>query len=113
MPPDDHPPQLPSIWTPALVTAIAGGVAAIIAALTGMLISLQGLRQDAQDSAKQQQIIIQKADQIHELANSNLGKVSTKLDVANAKIEGLEKIVRTNAADKKVADDLAARAVVP
>jgi len=43
--------------------------------------------------------------------NSTLSDFKKQLEVAQAKIDGLEKLVNAKDADKKVADDLAAKAV--
>jgi hypothetical protein len=103
-----------SVWTPALITAIASGIVAVLGAVVAMIVTLHGIRQDAKEAAtksdKNQTAIVQKADEIHTLVNKNYSDITAKLEVANTKIDGLEGTVRTNAADKKVADDLAARA---
>jgi hypothetical protein len=47
-------------------------------------------------------VIIEKADQIHSLTNDNLSRVSTALEVANTKIDGLHQLAAETAknADK-------------
>lgn len=85
----------PSIWTPATITAIGGVVVLILGALTTMIVTLAGLRKKADETALK--------------VDGHLSAMTTELTVARTKIEGLEKIVTSNAADKKVADDLAAR----
>lgn len=52
--------------------------------------------------------IIEKAIEIHALTNSNLSKVTAALDVALARIEGLEKLVASLNEAKRIADTLAA-----
>jgi hypothetical protein len=53
--------------------------------------------------------IIEKASEIHTLTNSNLSKVTEALEVANEKIEGLQKLVGQMMDAKGVADRLADR----
>lgn len=83
-------------WTPAMITAVSGAVAALLVALATMAVTL-GIKQDTQH------IVIS--------TNSTLSDFKKQLEVAQAKIDGLEKLVNAKDADKKVADDLAAKAV--
>ena len=48
--------------------------------------------------------IITKTAEIHTLADGNLSRVSAALDLANKKIEGLEKLVTTIIGDRRAGD---------
>lgn len=102
-------PQPQSPWTPALVTSIGGAIAVVIAALAAMFVALKDLRDETKATAHKADIIIEKTAEVHALTNKNFSELSAERAVLNAKVEGLEKVVRANAADKKVADDLAAK----
>lgn len=81
-------------------TAIAAVIGSVIAAIPATLLAWGTLRTSRGNAAKAD-TIIQKADEIHLLANSNLAEVSASLKVANEKIIGLERLVSTLFESKK------------
>jgi len=79
--------------------ALVATIAPTVAALAGVFISL-GNRRKAEETrvavtatAAKADTIIEKAAEIHTLTNSNLSKVTAALEVANEKIQGLEKLM--------------------
>ena len=85
----------------AIITALFGGVVNIVNA-----ISASNDRKDARRARDEQKadsnILIDKADQIHSLADGNLSKITNQLQVALMKIESLQEA-------KRVADIVAAK----
>jgi len=104
--------------SPAFIyTAIAAAIVTVIAAIGGMTVQIinavsaardrreaaaerRGLREqtaivlkNGQDTGIKADTIIQKAVAIHSLADGNLSRMSTALDVANERIAGLEKLM--------------------
>lgn len=83
-------------WT-SIIMALVTGLPATIAAVVGGMALLQ-TRRNAEVAARtgaavtsndrKTDIVIEKATEIHTLTNSNLSKVQSQLEVANAKIEG-------------------------
>jgi len=89
-------------WTPAMITAAGGAMAVVIAAQGLVLTKLW-------ETAHKADVIIEKAAEIHTLTNKNFSEMTAKLEVAQARIEGLEKLVRDMQQNKRVADELAAK----
>lgn len=75
--------------TDVAITALAG---AVLAAVPPTMVAWAALRQSKRNAGKAD-VLIEKAVEIHTLTNSNLTAVKTALEVANAKIEGLQKLV--------------------
>lgn len=67
-------------------------VVAIIISLPPTLVALAGLLQGRRNGASADRLMTKTAE-IHTLADGNLTRVSTALDVANEKIVGLEKLM--------------------
>lgn len=106
-------PTRQSPWSPAFITAIGGAVAVVLTALAAVLVTLQGIQRDSRERGEKADqkanTIIEKAAEIHTLTNKNFGDLTAKLEVAQAKIDEMQKVIKANASDKKVADDLAAK----
>lgn len=93
--------------TDTVQLALIAAVPPTIAAMAALAVSIHnGMK--AAETGKKADTIIEKAAEIHTLTNSNLSAVTKSLEVAQARIDGLEKLVAQNLAAKKVADDLAA-----
>ena len=71
--------------TPENVTSLIGVLVTMTAATAAYL--------QSRINAKKSDIISQKADEIHSLADGNLSRVSNQLILSNEKIHGLEKLV--------------------
>ena len=84
-------------WTPAMIAAVGGSVASLILAFATLYVALD-VKEDTQH------IVIS--------TNNTLSVLQQKLEVALARIEGLEKTVALNAANKKIADELAIKEAV-
>jgi 5-bromo-4-chloroindolyl phosphate hydrolysis protein len=67
-------------------------VSAIIGAIPATLVAYAALKK-AEVVEKKSDTIIEKAVEIHTLTNSQLSKVTAALEVANEKIQGLEKML--------------------
>lgn len=91
-------------------TIIAAAIVTVLAALTGAAVTIINaaaaardrkdsqhervvLKETAQATNAKADTIIEKAAEIHTLADGNLSKVTAALGVANEKIIGLEKLV--------------------
>jgi hypothetical protein len=90
---------------PATVAAIGALAATIIAAMKS---SERGIRAEIKADD-----LLGKTAEIHTLTNSNLTKVQGALDVALAKIEGLQTMVAAMVHAKAIADKLAEIATPP
>ena len=89
--------------TDTALTAIIGSVGSAIPAT---ILAWAALRQGRSNGEKAQEINT-KADQIHILTNAGMSEVKSALQVAQAKIEGLERQIAASTHDKQIADDLA------
>lgn len=93
-------------------TVLLGLVTAIpttLAALGALFVSLRNGAKTDKVQAKVEAVDA-KAIEIHTLTNSNLSKVTSQLEVANSKIEGLQKLVSSLVTAKEVADRVASDA---
>lgn len=77
--------------TASAITAVTAITAAFLAAVPPTLVAWAALRQSKSNTVKADAIIV-KADEIHELTNSNLQKVTKALEIATAKIVALEEL---------------------
>lgn len=85
--------------------ALIASIVPALAGLTQVIISLKnGSKADLNN--KKSDIILQKATEIHTLTNGNLSVVTSALAVANAKIEGLEKLMSSVVEAKKTAEKI-------
>lgn len=91
-----------SPWSPAMVTAMFGGLTGLIVAVTAMIVTLRGL-------TKKTDAVIAKAEEIHASTNSNLAKVQAALDLANEKISGLREQLVANTQAKDAAAAVSAK----
>ena len=108
-------------------TIIAAAIVTVLAALTGAavtIINAAAAARDRKDSRYDREstkatieatstkadTIIEKAVEIHTLANSNLAKVTAALEVANEKIVGLQKLITSMIEAKIIADHVADKA---
>lgn len=82
----------------AIVPTLAGVGAMIVSVINAIKSNANGIKADD---------IIKKAEQIHTLTNSNLSKVTAALEVANARIDGLQVLVSTLTIAKAIADQVA------
>ena len=75
-----------------ITTAVITAVPPTVVALAGLI---QGRRNEkkAAEAKEVTDTLVKKTDEIHTLTNNNLSKVSEALNVANTKIEGMEKLV--------------------
>lgn len=80
----------------ALIASIAPTLAASAAVIIGIL-----NRKKADETGKKADAIIDKAEEIHVLTNSNLTKVTQALTKANRKISALERLVMAMVEEKK------------
>ncbi len=67
-------------------------ILALIVAVPSTILACATLIVGVRNSRKTD-TVIEKAAEIHTLTNSNLSKVTTALEVANEKIEGLQRLV--------------------
>lgn len=80
-------------------TTIVALVSAVIAGIPATLVAWAALKKIEANTVatlateKKTDEIIVKAEEIHELANSNLSKMANALEIANTKVEGLQKLV--------------------
>jgi len=119
--------------TALIYTAIGAAVVTVIGALGGVVVQIinavsaardrreasaerRALREqtaivlkNGQDTGVKADQIIEKAVEIHGLANGHLTKLSTALDVANAKIAGLESLMHALADSKRENDAVQAK----
>lgn len=109
----------PTVIAAALVTVIAAvvtGTVTVINAIAAMSdrkearSARQALSQTTLSTEKKADTLIEKAVQIHTVSNGTLGKAMAALDVALAKIAGLEQLVASLTTAKTVADALATAA---
>lgn len=87
------------LWL-ALITAVP----ATLAAIGALIVGLRNGRKVDVTQAKVE-AVDQKAIEIHTLTNSNLSRVTAALDVANTKIDGLQKQVTLMVGARTVAED--------
>jgi hypothetical protein len=92
--------------TDATLTIVLVAIVPTLAAIGAMIVSIINAIKSTENGAKADHII-EKATEIHTLTNSNLSKVTATLDVANAKIEGMQKMISGMLEAKNVADHLA------
>ena len=106
----------PSVIAAAIVTVIVAFSGAAISIINARAAAAERrdarasrarLEEYAKTTDNKASTIIEKAVEIHTLTNSNLSKVTAALDSALAKIEGLEKLVKSQSEAKSVADNLA------
>lgn len=89
--------------TDAVSLALVAAVAPTIASLAALFVGLNNSKK--QDNiVKKSDTIIEKAVEIHTLTNSNLTNVTAALALANAKIEGLQKLIESMGAAKVSVD---------
>lgn len=93
----------------AAITALFGGLPATIAALAALRQSRKNADK-AEVTDKKADDLVKKTDEIHVLANSNLAKVTASLELANEKINGLEKLV-TSLMDNRNAAAISAASI--
>lgn len=77
-----------------MIAAVGGSIASLILAFTTLYVALD-VKKDTQH------IVIS--------TNSTLASLQQKLEVALARIDGLEKMAELNAANKRIADELATK----
>ena len=96
----------------SIVNAISAARDRIIAAAErkAMLDKTEAALATSKENGKKNDIIIEKAVEIHTLTNSNLSKVTAALEVANTKIEGLQKMMASMQEAKTIADRVAEQA---
>lgn len=94
----------------ATLTALVAGFVALLASIPPTLLAWAALNSSKRNADKAD-TIINKSEQIHALTNSNLSKVTTALEVANTKIEGLQKLVTEMVATKNQAQEVAMKPV--
>ena len=87
------------MWTETIFLALITGLPATLAALAAMIVALR--------TERKSDTIIEKATEIHTLTNSNLSKVSAALEVANSRIQGLERLIASQSEAKVIADRVA------
>lgn len=95
--------------TDTQVTIILASIVPTLAAFGAMAVSVINAIKSNANGIKSDEII-KKAEQIHTLTNSNLSKVTAALEVANARIDGLQKLILSMTEAKTVADHVAERA---
>lgn len=80
----------------AVLTALPPTIAALAALRQGKANAVETAANTVltEETGKKVDQVIVKADEIHELTNSNLTAVKTALETANARIEVLERIIR-------------------
>lgn len=91
------------------LTIILAAIVPTLAALGAMVVSVVNAIKSNANGVKADDII-KKAEQIHTLTNSNLSKVTASLEVALARIDGLQKMVAEMSKAKDIADHVAERA---
>lgn len=91
------------------ITIVLSAIVPTLAAFGAMAVSVINAIKSNANGAKSDEII-KKAEQIHTLTNSNLSTVKAALEVALAKIDGLQTLVNSMNAAKGVADHVAERA---
>jgi hypothetical protein len=106
--------------TDSAIVAIGTAIATIIASVTAAVVAIAALRKTTTAAVvadKKADILIEKAVEIHTLTNSRMAKVTSDLEVALAKITGLEaRLIGMDDAKTiadRVAADLAAKAPMP
>lgn len=91
------------------LTIVLSAIVPTLAAVGAMIVSVVNAIKSSANGVKADDII-KKAEQIHTLTNSNLSKVTAALEVANAKIDGLQTMVSEMTRAKAIADHVAQRA---
>ena len=92
---------------PMILAAITAAIASLVTLRKTTVI---GSKQDENtihldDVEKKTDIVIGKADKIHELTNSNLSGVTSALAVATEKIQGLEQLIDSMIAASRLAEN--------
>lgn len=95
--------------TDVQATIIIAAIVPTLAAFGAMVVSVVNAIKSNSNGRKADDII-QKAVEIHTLTNSNLSKVTASLEVANAKIDGLQAMVTEMTKAKAIADTVAEKA---
>lgn len=91
------------------LTIVLAAIVPTLAALGALMVSVINAIKSNANGVKADDII-KKAEQIHTLTNSNLSKVTASLEVANAKIDGLQLMVAEMTKAKAIADTVAEKA---
>lgn len=100
------------IVTVALITAIPACGALLVSYLNGRTANATARKVD--EAAKKTDVIIEKAAEIHTLADGNLSRMTAQLAVANQEIQGLKTLMAEMREAKVVlAAAVAAPAVTP
>lgn len=99
--------------TDATVGQLIAAIPSTVASITAAIVAFAALRKGNQNGVKadaantKQDTLIEKAVEIHTQTNGQMSKLTNALDVALAKIEGLEKLIASMVAAKSAADLLA------
>jgi hypothetical protein len=83
-------------------------ICVIVPLLAAQLLAYFSRNKQAAKSDEKANVIIDKANEIRDLADGNLSRVTQELKTANARIEMMEKTLREMNKAKDVADSLAA-----
>lgn len=80
-----------------IITIVTSVLAAIVPTIAAMAALQQSKKnaETAEKSDKKVEAVAEKIVEIHTATNGNLSKVTTALDVANQKIDGLQVLVAT------------------
>lgn len=112
----------PTVFAAALVMIIAAVGAAVVSVVNAVAASRDrteardsriGLARTVDSTERKADQIIERAGEIHTLTNSNLSKMTARLDVALAEITGLRALIASQQEAKRVADALVSAALAP
>jgi hypothetical protein len=91
--------------TDTVQLAVLAAVVGAVAGFPAWLATLKNGRKAAEIGKKVDAVIV-KAEEIHALANSNLSKATSALEVSNAVNAGLKAVIQEMVAAKLIADKL-------